>query len=127
VFQDCILKLYEKNHKAVPESLDLPTVCKQTYAEAIGIYYRNVTIGWWYFSTFEGWTERLPRTVIQQIPKIQLVDRRADCSGEKLVHRLSFGFDCRVCISNAFGPVRYFRFVVGFQTIRHARLPFPMV
>jgi hypothetical protein len=53
VFQDCILKLYEKNHKAVPESLDLPTVCKQTYAEAIGIYYRNVAIGWWYFSTFE--------------------------------------------------------------------------
>lgn len=44
VFEGCILELRRINDEQSPESVGLLLVCKQTFAEAIDLYYRNVTV-----------------------------------------------------------------------------------
>ena len=59
-------------------------------------------------------------TIVVEKDNVTLtLDRKTSCSSEKLVRRSSFGFDCQICISTAFGSVSYFHLVVGFQTITY--------
>jgi hypothetical protein len=80
VFENCILELDLrrdkhspdlKRNKFSPESVGLLLAFKQTYNEAINVYYSLVTVKVLCFCTFQTWVRELPVNFLRQIPKIQ--------------------------------------------------------
>ena len=78
VFHDCELEMDDAT--PVPASVGLLKACKQTYIEAIEVYYHSVAIGVGFKRyILLGWLEKLPSTYLNLIPKISF-RHSLDCS-----------------------------------------------
>ena len=73
VFEGCVLKVKSANSKASPESIGLLLASRQTYEEAITIYYRNLTVECRLFRLLVVWIKGLPTRYLPLIPKIKMV------------------------------------------------------
>ena len=73
VFQGCMFEVDLVNHGRARKAVGLLLACKQTFAEAVSFYYRNVTIECSSILAIIHRTQYLPPQHLQLIPEIKLI------------------------------------------------------